>query len=133
MCRVLVVDDSTMMRDGLAAHLQREGYAAEVSGSGREAWMHLYSELPDLIVLDLSMPQMDGLLFLRLLRTNHHWHALPVFALSGPGCDPMVVDEARELGVTAIASRTSAIPDLQDAIRRLAPAAKANGKAVAVA
>jgi CheY-like chemotaxis protein len=133
MCRVLVVDDSSLMRDGLAALLQREGYAADVSASGREAWMSLYSELPDLIVLDLTMPQMDGLLFLRLLRTNHHWSALPVFALAGPAVDPMVVDEAKSLGVKALASRTSAIPDLQDEIRRLAPLDKPSLNSAAVA
>ena len=133
MCRVLVVDDSSLMRDGLAAHLQREGYAADVSASGREAWMSLYSELPDLIVLDLTMPQMDGLLFLRLLRTNHHWGALPVIALSGPGCDPVVLDEAKQLGVSALASRTSAIPDLRDEIRRVAPLEQPTLKSAAVA
>lgn len=133
MCRVLVIDDSSMMRDGLAALLEREGYTAAVSGSGREAWMTLYHDLPDLIVLDLTMPQLDGLLFLRLLRSNYHWAALPVFVLTGPGCDPMVVDEARTLGVSAIASRTSAIPDLQNEIRRLAPLDKPMQAAVAVA
>jgi CheY-like chemotaxis protein len=61
--RVLVVDDDELIRDTLATALADEGYAVRVAADGRAALDSLHEWRPDLIVLDLMMPEMDGYAF----------------------------------------------------------------------
>ena len=121
MCRILVVDDSRLVRDGLAAALANEGYDAAVSPNGRDAWMSLYSELPDLIVLDLAMPGLDGLLFLRQLRGNQLWHSVPVLACRDEKAERFIAVEAKELGVSGLVNKSTSTDSLLKQIQRLAP------------
>ena len=78
MSKILVVDDSSLIRQCVAKLLEQSGHTATTAANGKEAWAMLYAGVPDLIVLDLMMPQMDGLTFLRLLRHNHFWNETPV-------------------------------------------------------
>jgi CheY-like chemotaxis protein len=61
--RVLLVDDDSLIRVTLAEALADEGYAVETAGHGREALEVLANWRPDVIVLDLMMPVMDGWAF----------------------------------------------------------------------
>jgi CheY-like chemotaxis protein len=103
--KILVVDDSGLTRLCVARLLERAGYTATTASNGKDAWMMLYSGLPDLIVLDLMMPQMDGLAFLRLLRHNHHWNDLPVIILTGHDNEEKMIAQARALGVSDIIAK----------------------------
>jgi CheY-like chemotaxis protein len=105
--KILVVDDSGLTRLCVASLLERAGYSATTASNGKDAWMMLYSGLPDLIVLDLMMPQMDGLAFLRLLRHNHHWNDLPVIILTGHDNEEKMIAQARALGVSDIIAKGS--------------------------
>jgi DNA-binding response OmpR family regulator len=121
MCRILVVNQSRLVRDGLAAALSNEGYDAAVSATGRDAWMTLYSETPDLIVLDLALPGLDGLLFLRQLRCSELWRSVPVLACREDQQDRFVAREARELGVAGVVSKSTGTDALLAQIHRLTP------------
>jgi CheY-like chemotaxis protein len=105
--KILVVDDSALTRLCVARLLERAGYTATTASNGKDAWMMLYAGLPDLIVLDLMMPQMDGLAFLRLLRHNHHWNDLPVVILTGHDNEEKMIAQARALGVSDIIAKGS--------------------------
>ncbi|MDX1606437.1 MAG: response regulator transcription factor [Candidatus Competibacterales bacterium] len=92
--RILLVDDDALLQELLAMHLEYGGYAVSTAGNGREAMDRLATETPDLIMLDMMMPVMDGLQFLRWLRQEQH-SAIPVLALTGmqkPGGDALILD-----------------------------------------
>lgn len=68
--RLLIVEDSKRLRDALAAGLSRLGYAVEVSGHGEEALFLAGTRAYDVIVLDLSLPGLDGIEILKRLRAD---------------------------------------------------------------
>jgi CheY-like chemotaxis protein len=102
MSRILVVDDALPARESLAKLLTSAGHSTATAANGRDAWLTLYEGLPDLILLDLMMPQMDGITFLRLLRHSDHWAHVPVVVVTGFCDDEDLVGEARTLGVTTV-------------------------------
>src|SRR5512139_1618466 len=63
---ILVVDDEAKLRDMLRVYLEQEGYRVIEAGNGREALYVARYEKPNLIILDLMMPEMDGYEFMRL-------------------------------------------------------------------
>ena len=77
--RILIVDDELGILKYLRANLEAEGYEVLAAMNGIQALQTLETELPDLIVLDIMMPQMDGLEVCRRLR---QWSQLPVIMLS---------------------------------------------------
>ena len=82
MKRILIVDDHAVVREPLAAALVRFGYEAVCARDGVEAERMVHQQPPDLILLDLAMPRMDGLTFLKRLRANDHFKSLPVLVLT---------------------------------------------------
>jgi adenylate cyclase len=81
--RILVVDDNASNRDLLARRLAREGHQTLVSASGREALQILEHEGVDLILLDLMMPDMNGLEVLERLKADATLREVPVIMISG--------------------------------------------------
>jgi DNA-binding response OmpR family regulator len=63
---ILIVDDSASLRDMVRSYLQGEGYRVATAGNGREALFVARQEKPDLIILDLMMPEMGGYDFMRV-------------------------------------------------------------------
>ncbi|MGH3392598.1 MAG: response regulator transcription factor [Actinomadura sp.] len=78
--RVLVVDDDPAVREALASSLRFEGYEVAEAGDGVAALRQVEREKPDLVVLDVLMPRMDGLTACRRLRARGEW--LPVLMLT---------------------------------------------------
>jgi len=76
--RVLVVDDNAQNRALVEAHLVAEGYAVTLAESGREALASFAAQLPDLVLLDVLMPGMDGFEACRQLRTMRGGADVPV-------------------------------------------------------
>ncbi len=107
MSRILVVDDESMVRESLARLLTSAGHAAVTAANGRDAWLTMYEGVPDLILLDLMMPQMDGITFLTLLRRSDHWAQVPVIVVTGLSDDEGLVGQARKLGVAEVLPKTS--------------------------
>ena len=77
--RILVVDDDETIRRTLRINLQARGYEVEVVASGRDALSTLEASPPDLVVLDLGLPDVDGIEVLRRLRRTSR---VPVVVLS---------------------------------------------------
>src|SRR5215213_3102329 len=78
--KILVVDDEPAVRDSLRRALQLEGYDVELAGDGREALDRLETDGVDAVVLDVSMPRLDGLAACRELRSRGS--TLPVLMLT---------------------------------------------------
>jgi CheY-like chemotaxis protein len=81
--RVLVVDDEPMMRELMSALLEMDGYTVEVAAEGRSALKAIYAQPPDLVLLDLNMPNVSGWQVIDLLK--EHRSPPPVIAMSGMG------------------------------------------------
>ena len=80
MKHIAIVDDEETLRDNLGYALNKEGYHVSSHPNGQEAWEARSTSTPDLYVLDILMPKMDGLEFCRLLR--HEDKKTPVIFLS---------------------------------------------------
>ena len=78
---VLVVDDDPSIRALIRLYLEGGGYAVIEAGDGRQAMKRFAGQLPDLVVLDIFMPEMDGLEVLQVLRG--HCQTCRVMAISG--------------------------------------------------
>ena len=82
MARVLLIEDGVVFRDLLAEALRRSGFEVKTAGDGEAGWGMLDAVQPDLIVLDLAMPRLDGISFLRRLRAQDKWSAVQVLVVS---------------------------------------------------
>jgi DNA-binding response OmpR family regulator len=80
--RILIVDDELSILKYLRANLEAEGYEVLMAMDGNQALQTLEAELPDLVVLDIMMPGMDGFEVCRRLR---EWSQLPIIMLSARG------------------------------------------------
>jgi DNA-binding response OmpR family regulator len=99
MSTILIVDDETLARDALARLLEHEGFATLRASNGRDAWAMTYQERPDLILLDLMMPEMDGLTFLGMVRRDALKRDIPVVVLTGADDRGQLISKAWDLGV----------------------------------
>jgi len=98
MGKVLVVDDQLELRTLFSRLLENQGHSVVAVGNGSEALRTTESWVPDLVLLDLAMPEMDGLSFLRATRSRPGWANVPVIMLSGLMSAGQIA-AARELGV----------------------------------
>lgn len=80
--KILLVEDNEMNRDMLSRRLQRKGYSVVTARDGEEGHTLAVSEAPDLIVMDISLPVMDGWQVTRLLKGNEATRHIPVIALT---------------------------------------------------
>ncbi len=83
--RVLIVEDEADIRDLLAFHLEREGYQVSKSRTGADALRQVKASPPDLILLDIMLPELDGLEVCRRLRREPATAALPIVMLTAKG------------------------------------------------
>jgi two-component system phosphate regulon response regulator PhoB len=83
--RVLIVEDEPDIRDLLVFHLEREGYQVTKSKTGPEALRSARSSPPDLVLLDIMLPEMDGLEVCRRLRQDPATQGLPIVMLTARG------------------------------------------------
>ena len=79
---ILVVEDDVNAREIMGRFLQRQDWTVELASNGREALKYLDGNLPNLIVMDLMMPEMDGFEFIQVLRQNSDWQSIPVIVVT---------------------------------------------------
>lgn len=91
--RILIVEDHEDLADALRTNLRSEGYEATVASDGRQALALLRSSPPDIMVLDIGIPGIDGLALLARLRSEGHW--CPVLILSARDSDSDKVEGFR--------------------------------------
>ena len=79
---VLVVEDNEASREGLSRHLKRKGYKTLIAVDGREGVYLACAEIPDIILMDLSLPTLDGWEATRKLKSTAETRSIPVIALT---------------------------------------------------
>jgi len=82
MARILLVEDNDMNRDMLSRRLQRKGYEVLLAADGMQAILMAESEAPDLILLDMSLPVIDGWEAARRLKASPATARVPIVALT---------------------------------------------------
>ena len=95
---VLIVDDDADTRDVVSKCFARAGYAVRSAPNGREALIAVATSVPDVIILDVMMPEMNGIEFLQVIRSYLRWSTVPVVLLTAYD-QGRRGDVARDLGV----------------------------------
>ncbi len=120
MARILIVDDYPVTLRVLSTQLRKNGYDAVTAGSAREALECLAESPADLAILDIAMPEVDGLMLLRQLRADARYHSMPVIMLTASGQDQDRIT-AREAGANEFLSKPASSWELLDTVQRLLP------------
>jgi len=81
--RILIVDDEEDIRTYLSTLLEDQGFQAILAKDGEEAMQKLQAEPPDLISLDISMPEKSGVKFYREIKTDNRWKHIPIVIVTG--------------------------------------------------
>jgi CheY-like chemotaxis protein len=115
---VLVTEDVTDARELFQTFLQFEGFDVVLAANGAEAVERAQETQPDAIVMDLSMPVMDGFSAAEALRSDSRTRDIPVVALSGHVL-PQHTEKAREAGCDTILPKPCALNDVAAKIRTL--------------
>ncbi|ABZ84635.1 transcriptional regulatory protein [Heliomicrobium modesticaldum Ice1] len=85
MAKILVVEDDQHILELVRFNLEKEGHTVQVAVDGEAALACLQEELPDLIILDLMLPRLDGLELCRRVRSRNHSAHLPILMLTAKG------------------------------------------------
>ena len=80
--RILIVDDEAPMRELLQDALSREGYELLIATDGKDALDQVLRQLPDLILMDVRMPRLDGVTLCKALRAHKQTHSIPIIILT---------------------------------------------------
>ncbi len=123
--RILVVDDEPQIRRSLQVNLEDKGYAVVAAEKGEEALQSFVKRLPDVVIIDLLLPGMDGIELTRKIREQS---SVPIIFLSAIGDEPKKV-EALEVGaddyVTKPFSTEELLARIRSVLRRVAGAQSA--------
>jgi CheY-like chemotaxis protein len=115
LARILIVDDFDDNRAMYAEYLSSSGYEVEQASNGREAVEAALRTLPDLIVMDLSLPVMDGWEATRQLKADVRARHIPVVVLTGHALSP----DVEEAGVDAFLAKPCLPETLVEKIEEL--------------
>ena len=117
---VLIVDDDERLREFVRVNLEIEGYNVREAGSAEEGLAALEEEPPDLILLDVMMPQVDGWEMLRRVQERHGVGAIPVIMFSGK-VDEHAAGEAASRGAQGFIGKPFDPRSLIDSTKQLLP------------
>lgn len=112
--RVLVVDDDPDVRSFLSVFLELEGFEVCTASNGAEALSVAASRRPDVVLLDLMMPVMDGWTCCRHLRANSHTRHVPIVIISA---SHDLDTELQESGACAYIAKPFDLDDLLDCLK----------------
>lgn len=124
--QLLLVDDEPGIRESVQAYLEdNEGWQVATASNAEEAWQTLESQVPDLIISDIMMPQVNGYEFLNKLREDPRYRSIPVVFLTARG---MTSDRIQgyEAGCDAYLSKPFDPEELEAIVRNLLSKSKAN-------
>jgi DNA-binding response OmpR family regulator len=118
MAKILIIDDDTGFRHMVNAALVRSGHRVTEAGDGNEGVRLFKSELPDLVICDIVMPDKDGIETILEIRAVSP--VTPVIAMSGGGVNLGLeyLDMAQKLGAHSVLSKPFRLPELLALVER---------------
>ncbi len=117
--RVLVAEDEPNIVESLSFLLERAGFAVDVEMDGRRALEAVMAAVPDVLILDVMLPELDGYEVLRRLRADARGEALPVLMLTAKG-QREDREIAMRIGADMFITKPFANSEIVDAVTRLA-------------
>jgi CheY-like chemotaxis protein len=120
---ILVVDDYEDAREMYAEYLRFCGFRVAEARNGREALEQTFTLKPDLILMDLSLPGMDGWEATRQLKSDERTRSIPVVALTGHALAG-ASEDARKAGCDSFVTKPCLPDDLVVEVRRMLSAAR---------
>jgi excisionase family DNA binding protein len=118
---VLIVDDDPRLREYIRVNLEMEGYSVREAGNAEEGLRVLEESTPDLVLLDVMMPDVDGWEMLRRVQERHGVGAIPVIMFSGQ-VDEQAVADAASRGAQGFIGKPFNPQQLIDQTKQLLPA-----------
>ena len=118
--RVLLVEDDSFQRERMHAWLESQRWVVQEAANGREAMDRLQQSKPDLILLDLMMPEMDGFQVVATLQKEAGWRDIPVIVITALDLDAKDHDRLNSGVQSVLVKETFQPADLVERIRRLA-------------
>ena len=118
---VLVVDDDPQVRDVVRINLEMEGYAVVEAGNAEEGLKAVEDDAPDLVLLDVMMPQVDGWEMLRRVQERHGVGSIPVVMFSGQ-LESEAQREAEERGAQGFVGKPFDLRALIEQTKQIVPA-----------
>jgi DNA-binding response OmpR family regulator len=119
MKRILLIEDNHSLREEIINVLELEGFEVRTAENGRVGLARLEEEIPDMVLCDLMMPDMDGYETLQAIRGNPATSALPVILLTARD-DEQCKTRGAELGADDYVTKPFRIPDLLAAVQAIA-------------
>jgi len=118
MAKLLLIEDNEMNRDMLSRRLERRGYQMVIAVDGEQGVSLAQQEKPDLILMDMSLPVLDGWEATRRLKAAADTKSIPIIALTAHA---MISDEqkARDAGCDDFDTKPIELPRLLEKIQRL--------------
>jgi excisionase family DNA binding protein len=116
---VLIVDDDPRLREYVRVNLEMEGYSVREAGDAEEGLSVLEESTPDLVLLDVMMPGVDGWEMLRRVQERHGVGAIPVIMFSGKVEE--VAEEAASRGAQGFVGKPFSPQELVDQTKQLLP------------
>jgi CheY-like chemotaxis protein len=119
--KILVIEDDEYSRDALAHLLAAEGYEAQSANDGESGIKKAHEVHPDVIVLDLNLPGIDGKQVIQMLRNDGPLRGVPILVVTGD--EDRAAQSAVELGADGYLTKPVEFDDLIQAIDKLTGAA----------
>ena len=117
---VLIVDDDERLREYVRVNLEMEGYSVREAGNAEEGLRVLEESSPDLVLLDVMMPEVDGWEMLRRVQERHGVGSIPVIMFSGK-VDEQAASEAASRGAQGFIGKPFNPQQLIDQTKQLLP------------
>lgn len=119
MKKILVAEDDNFLANAYRVKLTKEGFEVLLVRDGAETIEGLKTFMPDLVILDLIMPVMDGFLVLEEIRKSEQWKTIPVIVASNLG-QKEDTDRAMQLGATDFIVKSDLhLQDLVEKVNKL--------------
>lgn len=133
MAKILLIEDDALLVRMYQNKLQMDGYEVMVAGDGEEGLARIKEMMPDLILLDIMMPKMNGFEVLEQMKKDETIKTIPVVLLTNLGGSDEDVEKGLELGAVAYLIKSNVVPaDVVAKIKEVLAATGANGLPKAV-
>lgn len=109
MKKILITEDDALMAEIYSSSFERDGYSVEVVSDGISAVQRVTQDPPDLVLLDLMLPQLNGVEVLKRIRGLEATRRIPVVVLSNSYADALGLEAARA-GATRLLSKNAVTP-----------------------
>jgi len=105
--KILIVDDDSMIARMYQERFSRDGFEVILAFNGEEGLEKAEKEKPDIILLDIMMPKMNGYEMLKILKEKEETASIPVIILSSLGADQELIEKSKQLGIVDIIDKGS--------------------------